>query len=170
MANSIIPAASPDTVDDPSNPIPPARFANALLSLPISALHSKTAELQNALAHLHESNAYMIPYAEAGDFECQTARTENEVVMSRLEERVRLIRDEIGRRGMGGGGEGGCRAVVDATGWEAEEGVNGDRNGEGEGLQPQARNGSVTDAELRRRVEAQMNNDEEEEGGDGVHL
>lgn len=48
-------------------PIDRARFAEALESLPLDALHSKVAELRNSMHHLRTSNEQMVPFADEGD-------------------------------------------------------------------------------------------------------
>lgn len=48
-------------------PIDRARFAEALESLPLDALHSKVAELRNSMDHLRSSNEQMMPFADDGD-------------------------------------------------------------------------------------------------------
>ena len=142
-------------------PIDPERFALALESLPLDALHSKAAELRNSISHLKSSNEQMLPFAEEGDDVCREAMFENLSVIGRINERISLLRAEVERRGMRwADGE-----VEDA---EAREGklVNGDGedvNGVREQRQP---SGRLTDEELRRQLDAQMGDDEEE----GVHL
>jgi hypothetical protein len=48
-------------------PIDRVRFAEALESLPLDALHSKVAELRNSMNHLRSSNEQMMPFADQGD-------------------------------------------------------------------------------------------------------
>lgn len=48
-------------------PIDRARFAEALESLPLDALHAKVAELRNNMNHLRYSNEQMVPFADEGD-------------------------------------------------------------------------------------------------------
>lgn len=60
----------PDRKHDMSHealPIDRARFAEALESLPLDALHSKVAELRNNIQHLRSSNDQMVPFADEGD-------------------------------------------------------------------------------------------------------
>ncbi|EON67444.1 hypothetical protein W97_06698 [Coniosporium apollinis CBS 100218] len=83
-----------------SNPIPPERFALALTELPLGSLHAKAAELRNSIAHLRHSNEQLTPYARDGDRECADAIRENEEVISRMEERVALLKAEVEGRGM----------------------------------------------------------------------
>lgn len=155
-----------------TQPIDPARFAQALEDLPLESLHAKAAELRNSINHLKSSNEQMLPFAEDGDDDCREAMFENLTVIGRINERIRLLKEEVERRGMRWGES----DVEDA---EAAK-VNGHVNGDGEAVvvgrvngpanahatRP-AQSGSLTDDELRRRLEAQMGDDGEDEG---VHL
>ncbi|KAK6443316.1 hypothetical protein LTR95_000142 [Oleoguttula sp. CCFEE 5521] len=174
----------------PAPIIDPLRFAAALVELPLDALYSKAAELRNSISQLRSSNAQMLPFAEEGDAECREAMFENLAVIGRMQERVTLIREEVERRGqvwhegdgdgdhvMGGTGEG--RPTGSGVGTEAGEQIWVERGDAGAGLNgvigsaaartdgADAGSGRLTDEELRRRVEAQLAEDEE---GDGVHL
>jgi hypothetical protein len=234
-------------------PITPSRFATALPDLPVSALHLKVLELRNSIAHLDYSNEQLRPFAEGtatttttsqptqpqqessspsteaaqtgGDADCADAIRENEQVIGRMQERIRLVRAEVERRGLSwsefqseaereaeaaaaaaaaadgdektgidtgmdtnGGGEvvtgvvngagagGRHSAWTDGTfqtgvisgGVVSMDGVVGSRQGQGQG---QAQGGSLTDEELRRRMEEQMRGlggEDEDEGG--LHL
>jgi hypothetical protein len=239
-------------------PITPSRFATALPDLPVSALHLKVLELRNSIAHLDYSNEQLRPFAEGtatttttttssqpqqessspsteeaaqtGDADCADAIRENEQVIGRMQERIRLVRAEVERRGLSwaefqseaereeeaaaaaaagdsdektgtdintntnGGGSGeadaeGVNGVVNGAGaggrhsaWTdgtfqtgvisggvvSMDGVVGSRQGQGQG---QALGGSLTDEELRRRMEEQMRGlggEDEDEGG--LHL
>ncbi|AEO65885.1 uncharacterized protein THITE_2043399 [Thermothielavioides terrestris NRRL 8126] len=225
-----------------SVPITPARFAAALKDLPLSSLHLKLLELRNSIAHLDYSNEQLRPYAEgtATAFssaeaaaaaaatttttttttepnpDCAEAIRENEEVIARMQERIRLVRAEVESRGLSwaefqGAGAGAVRddgdadvsAEVAAEAAEEEEeeeegeepvgqrhaawtdgtfqtgvirdgglhfdAVAGSRPGRGPG-------GSLTDEELRRRMEEQLRGlgGDEEEGEDdadgGLHL
>ena len=145
-------------------PIEPARFALALESLPLDALHSKAAELRNSITHLKSSNDQMLPFAEEGDDDCREAMFENLTVIGRLNERIELLRKEVEGRGM---------RWADGEVEDAEKGVamvNGNLNGDGEGVvgnnAERAPSGRLNDEELRQRLEAEMDGD----GEDGVHL
>ncbi|KAI7270917.1 hypothetical protein KC345_g7306 [Hortaea werneckii] len=174
-----------------TNPVDPARFALALESLPIDSLHAKAAEIQNSISHLRSSNAQMLPFAEEqDDQDCKEAMFENLTVIGRMNERIRLLKAEVGRRGLPwapqGEGENGVGAAgnVDGEG-EAVVVVNGDgvHGGEGrqggagtvnsavggETTQPRAASGRLTDEELRRQLEAQLDGDGDA-GEEGVHL
>ncbi|KAI0549075.1 hypothetical protein F4679DRAFT_548145 [Xylaria curta] len=99
-----------------TQPISPARFAEALKDLPASSLALKVLELRNSIAHLDYSNAELKPFAEgitptldsnghpseAGqpDQDCKDAIAENEAVIARMQERIELIRAEVEGRGL----------------------------------------------------------------------
>jgi hypothetical protein len=212
-------------------PITPTAFAAALPDLPISTLHLKVLELRNSIAHLDYSNEQLRPYAEGTatatttstststtsqpsssgqpDQDCIDAIKENEGVIESMQERIRLLRAEVERRGLSWtefqgpaeqekkeeeGEESG------ETQTEAAPVVNGDgpvhsgshsawsdgtfqmgtiRGGvlqmdtpaAGSGSSGQAApGGSLTDEELRRRLEEQLRglggeDGEDEEGG-----
>ena len=48
-------------------PLDAPAFARALEDLPVDALHSRAAEIQNSIAHLKSSNEQMVPFADEGD-------------------------------------------------------------------------------------------------------
>ncbi|KAL3428020.1 secondary alcohol dehydrogenase [Phlyctema vagabunda] len=85
-----------------SNPISPARFAEALKDLPISTLHLKAAELRNSIAHLDYSNEQLVPFTQGSepDPDCVEAIEENEVVIKRMLERIDLLKKEVEDRGV----------------------------------------------------------------------
>ena len=77
-------------------PITPARFADALTTLPISSLYAKHAELTNQLQHLETSNKQLEDFArDNDDRDCYEALMENRIVMKRFEERRDLIIKEV---------------------------------------------------------------------------
>ncbi|CAJ2512994.1 Uu.00g011130.m01.CDS01 [Anthostomella pinea] len=96
-----------------TQPINPARFAEALTELPASSLALKVLELRNSIAHLDYSNAELKPFAEGTwstidqqggtpqpDQDCIDAIAENETVIARMQERINLIRVEVENRGL----------------------------------------------------------------------
>ncbi|KAK4128168.1 hypothetical protein N657DRAFT_638577 [Parathielavia appendiculata] len=106
-----------------SLPITPTRFAAALRDLPVSSLHLKVLELRNSIAHLDYSNEQLRPFAEGTatalspntqqqaqggaqqpqpqpDQDCVDAIKENEQVIERMQERIRLVRHEVESRGL----------------------------------------------------------------------
>ncbi|EFX01779.1 putative secondary alcohol dehydrogenase [Grosmannia clavigera kw1407] len=102
-------------------PISPARFAEAIQDLPLSSLHLKVLEIRNDIAHLDYSNEQLLPYAQghaavldAGaataadvraqefaqpDQDCIDAIRENQGVIERKLEQIRLVRVEVEKRG-----------------------------------------------------------------------
>ncbi|XXG98628.1 hypothetical protein Hte_004953 [Hypoxylon texense] len=188
-------------------PINPVRFAEALKDLPSESLALKVAELRNSIAHLDYSNAELKPYAEGRaptleqqggpaqpDQDCIDAIAENEAVITRMQERIELIRKEVEGRGLSWRefqGKPDEEEVEDATAAGSSSssnaagagnltnGVNGHAtNGEAE--HPAWQDGtfqtgtlaqlSLEDRELLRQLESRLppENDEDEEGG--MHL
>jgi hypothetical protein len=135
-------------------PISPGRFAAALKDLPLSTLHLKAAELRNSIAHLY-SNEQLLPFANgtesaAGrpgepDQDCIDAIKENEIVITRMQERITLLRAEVEGRGSSWL-EFQSAAEVDAKDELVGEAVNG--TGEArpdEGSEGQERSSAWTD-------------------------
>ncbi|MCJ1399916.1 hypothetical protein MMC11_003119 [Xylographa trunciseda] len=153
-------------------PITPARFVAALPDLPLSSLHAKAAELRNSIAHLEASNDQLRPFADEGDIDCADAIRENEEVMTRMRERIVLLKTEVEGRGflwdhgatdINGkepGEEDLDTANGDVTSEAGNQGVNGRLGRVGRG------GGSLSDEELARRLRERMEVDEEE----GLHL
>ncbi|KLU84036.1 hypothetical protein MAPG_03083 [Magnaporthiopsis poae ATCC 64411] len=78
-------------------PISPARFAEAIKDLPLSALHLEVLELRNSIAHLDYSNEQLRPFAEGtaaplggGD----PGRPDQDCLRRALEERLRVGLEE----------------------------------------------------------------------------
>lgn len=173
-----------------ARPIDPLRFAEALESLPLDALHAKAAELENSISQLRSSNEQMVPFADEGDQDCKDAMFENLGVITRMHARVEMIKAEVEKRGMPWPSEGGASQDVQVLrdyGMEGETGeqivvsrndepsmvngtapsaATGDVNGEATGGRAQ-QSGRLTDEELRRQLEERMGVNDEEEG---VHL
>lgn len=108
-------------------PISPARFAEAIQDLPLSSLHLKVLEIRNEIAHLDYSNEQLLPYAQGTaavlggaatvtatataadareqmefaqpDQDCIDAIHENQGVVERKLEQIRLVRVEVEKRG-----------------------------------------------------------------------
>lgn len=78
-------------------PITPARFAAALPSLPLSSLHAKAAEIHNSISHLLTSNKELEALSQ--DPDCAAAIAENEEVLDRMRERLRILKAEVEGRG-----------------------------------------------------------------------
>lgn len=162
-----------------SRPIPAALFALAIQDLPLPSLFAKGSEIQNSLHHLHRSNEQLKPFADDGDADCADAIRENEEVMRRFEERLKLLKDEVeGRGAVWGHG-----AAEPAKDEPVVNGVNGDAGGgAGEeeeetvqtgvaatGPRTQQQSGRLTDAELQRLLMERMGEQEGDEE-EGVHL
>ncbi|KAI1004278.1 hypothetical protein K3495_g3928 [Podosphaera aphanis] len=88
-------------------PITLEQFSDAIQSLPLSALHRTGAELRNSIAHLDYSNEQLKPFAEGTeeslngqpDEDCCDAIRENEIVISRMTERLARLKQEVEARG-----------------------------------------------------------------------
>ncbi|KAI4729428.1 hypothetical protein E4T49_02780 [Aureobasidium sp. EXF-10728] len=144
-------------------PIDRARFAEALESLPLDALHSKVAELRNNMNHLRYSNEQMVPFADEGDQDCKDAMYENLVVISRMNERIELLRAEVEKRGMRW-----SEAEVEDR-QVSERMVNGDSTSTTQSSQPQS--GRLTDEQLRAQLDARLAQDtQDDQEEEGLHL
>lgn len=144
-------------------------FALAIKDLPVDTLYAKAAELQNNISHLNSSNEQLQPFADQGDHVCKEAISENDVVIKRMEERVGLCKVEVENRGLLWTGHADKQEQGDVkTNGVVNGEVNGDMSHEedsGTGT-TRALSGRLTDEDLRRQLEAQMGDDDE----DGVHL
>jgi len=153
-----------------ANHITSERFAAALEDLSVSSLYAKASEIRNSISHLHASNEQLQSFADDGDEDCKEALAENEGVMERMRERVALLRAEIERRGNRWievdeesqkdsmpNGIGPVRApeipIIPVTEASTEERTT-------------QQSGSLSDAELARRIQLQLSDDEE----GGMHL
>ena len=152
-----------------AQPISAERFAAALPDLPLSSLHAKAAEIQNAIAHLKHSNTQLQQYADEGDKDCQEAIDENLVVIERQVERIKLLKQEVEQRGFkwsetdlvnGTNDAHVIPQVVTEETSAAEQGVESASN-----HPANAQGGTLTDDELARRLAERMHDDEE-----GLHL
>ncbi|KAG9600141.1 hypothetical protein KCU84_g5262, partial [Aureobasidium melanogenum] len=145
-------------------PIDRVRFAEALESLPLDALHSKVAELRNNMNHLRYSNEQMVPFADDGDQDCKDAMYENLVVISRMNERIELLRAEVEKRGMRW-----SEAEVEDR-QVSERMVNGD-SASTTTTQSQPQSGRLTDEQLRAQLEARLAQDtQDDQEEEGLHL
>ncbi|KAG9786898.1 hypothetical protein KCU75_g3763, partial [Aureobasidium melanogenum] len=144
-------------------PIDRVRFAEALESLPLDALHSKVAELRNNMNHLRYSNEQMVPFADEGDQDCKDAMYENLVVISRMNERIDLLRAEVEKRGMRW-----SEAEVEDR-QVSERMVNGD-SASTTTTQSQPQSGRLTDEQLRAQLEARLAQDTQDDQEEGLHL
>lgn len=192
-----------------TDPITPARFSAALESLSLESLYAKTHEINNSIYHLQNSNKTLQEYSDSikddasidpgvrrdGDQDCLDAIRENEVVIERMRGRVRLIKEEVERRGQiwhekNPEGEEGNGEDVEMNGsGNADATVNGSGSGDGMGsgqhsIGTSASNGSqstvaaqsvpqasgrLTDEQLRRQLENLLPEDSADDEG-GMHL
>ncbi|ERS95136.1 hypothetical protein HMPREF1624_08346 [Sporothrix schenckii ATCC 58251] len=97
-----------------TQPISPARFADAIKDLSLASLHLKVLEIRNDVAHLDYSNEQLLPYAKGTvaalgatpsespepDQDCIDAIKENLVVIERKLNQLRLVRAEVENRGV----------------------------------------------------------------------
>ncbi|CAK7233524.1 hypothetical protein SCUCBS95973_008623 [Sporothrix curviconia] len=98
-------------------PISPARFAEATKELSLATLHLKVLEIRNDVAHLDYSNEQLLPYAQGAvavlgaatagssgepvpDQDCIDAIKENLAVVERKLNQLKLVREEVERRGV----------------------------------------------------------------------
>lgn len=88
-----------------SIPISASIFADAIKELPLSAVYAKVSELRNSIVHLHRSNnelrSFITESCESEDDrrEIETYVSENEGVVSSMEERIVLLKAEVENRG-----------------------------------------------------------------------
>lgn len=165
-----------------ARPISPRSFAQAIEDLPLENIYGKAYEINNSIAHLQQSNKVLQEYSDSikedtsldasvranGDKDCLDAIQENEVVIERQRDRVRLLKAEIERRG---------QLWHEADPDKAEGTTNGDpdvRQPSGSigqstaQLQPQA-SGRLTDDELRQQVQ-NLYPPDDQDGEGGMHL
>ena len=153
-----------------ATPIPPQRFAEAIKELPLSNLHLKATEIRNSIAHLVSSNQQLQSFADEGDSDCAAAIQENILVVQRMEERISLLKREVEGRGFKwvddetkpeSAGLNGHTEVEEVTG--ASRITNG-------GPDVRTSGGRFGDEELARRLREQMEEHDDDEAQDGVHL
>lgn len=158
-----------------ARPISPTAFALAIQDLPVATLNNKALEIRNSMAHLLHSNEQLQEFADQGDQDCIDAIAENRTVMSRMEERISLLRAEVEGRGL--------RWYEDHAQEEVKvNGVNEDGstprvNGDGPGSasaeanqsQPAAPSGRLNDEQLQRLLAERLGEQDDNED-DGVHL
>ncbi|MCJ1240424.1 hypothetical protein MMC14_008426 [Varicellaria rhodocarpa] len=158
-------------------PITPARFAAALIDLPISSLYAKATELDNSISHLQDSNANLLPFAEDGDLDCSQAIEENQDVITRMRERIRLLRLEVEKRSrtwhelqaevqdrqMNGDAEMSESSTTNGD-VDADHRLHGNLNGDGS-----ASERPFGDGDSARTMERTQESHEDEDGH-GIHL
>ncbi|KAK5048945.1 hypothetical protein LTR84_005366 [Exophiala bonariae] len=159
-----------------ARPIDASQFALAIQDLPVENLYSKANEIQNSITHLEASNGQLQEYSDSiradttlpeetrqdGDKDCLEAIQENLVVINRQKDRIRLLREEVERRGgrWHGGDEEGS-AVNGSADQERPAVTNGSSAAPG---------GRLTDEQLRQQLRDQLGDDDEDNGADGMHL
>lgn len=80
-------------------------FTEAIRDLPLPNLYAKAFEIQNSVAHLHRSNDEMRSFidesceTEEDKQELQTYISDNERVFISMTERIKLLKEEVERRG-----------------------------------------------------------------------
>lgn len=158
-----------------ATPVPPHRFAEAIAELPLANLHFKAAELRNSIHHLTSSNQQLKHFADDGDQDCADAMLENEVVIERMEERIKLLKVEVERRGFLWSDHDETKSLngdmeINESDGNIERTAGSTVAG---GSNPQGRTTSragqlLSDEELAQRLSERMEN--ETGGYDGVHL
>ena len=163
-----------------ATPIPPDRFAEAILDLPLLTLHFKAAEIRNSISHLESSNSQLQGFADECDRDCIEALKENEETMLRMEERIMLLRREVERRGFEWGEDVDMRGPdlqarltgheEGGRGTEVSEDARQSTSAVGEVAQPpRSTIRTLGDEELAGRPRERMDGDGEGDG-DGIHL
>ncbi|KAH0159720.1 hypothetical protein KCU67_g6994, partial [Aureobasidium melanogenum] len=106
----------------------------------------------------------MVPFADDGDQDCKDAMYENLVVISRMNERIELLRAEVEKRGMRW-----SEAEVEDR-QVSERMVNGD-SASTTTTQSQPPSGRLTDEQLRAQLEARLAQDtQDDQEEEGLHL
>jgi len=161
-----------------TRPISPNSFATAIEDLPVENLYTKAVEINNSVAHLERSNRALQEYSDSlkndesldaetrqyGDKDCIEAIKENEVVIERQQERVRLLKAEVERRGQRWHE---AEPKEKGTSNGNEEPARGSDNGTAAATDTPAPT-RLTDEELRRQIEERLAQDGGED--EGMHL
>ena len=151
-----------------ATPITPERFAEAIKELPLANLHFKAAEIRNSIAHLVSSNQQLQPFVDEGDPDCIDAIQENLVVIQRMEERILLLKGEVEGRGFRWGEERSRLESVESNGHASVEEVR--VAWQASHRRSSHSDGRLGDEELARRVREQMEEADDNETQDGIHL
>lgn len=117
-----------------SRPITTEAFADALTALPLPSVYAKALEIHNSMAHLQRSNAELRQFIDesqqGGDEDCEEAIRENEDVITRMDERLELVKTELEGRGQDWAHVNGA---PEEAGMETKEGeVGGEEEGQAE--------------------------------------
>ena len=155
-----------------AEPISAASFAEAIQDLPLGNLHSKAAEIRNSMLHLITSNEQLQTFADEGDQDCAEALQENVDVLSRMEIRVSLLKQEVERRGfMWAEGAPGIAEQQSNHGVEETNGLTDDHspNGQAQVSGSQQNNGGASiDPDSGSHPEQRATESEREDPG--MHL
>ena len=151
-----------------ATPITPERFAEAIKELPLANLHFKAAEIRNSIAHLVSSNQQLQPLVDEGDPDCIDAIQENLVVIQRMEERILLLKGEVEGRGFRWGEEGSRPESVESDRHASVEEVRVASQASHRSIRLSG--GGLGGEELCRRVREQMEEADDNETQNGMHL
>ena len=161
-----------------TRPISPHSFAQAIEDLPVENLYTKAFEINNSVLHLEQSNKTLQEYSDSikndesldaesrqyGDKDCLEAIRENEVVIERQQERVRLLKAEVERRGQRWH-EAEPKEKEGSNGRSEQPTAPSSGNAAASDVQVPAR---LTDEEIRRQMELRLAQDAGDE--EGMHL
>ncbi|KAL9127719.1 MAG: hypothetical protein Q9175_007679 [Cornicularia normoerica] len=153
-----------------ATPIPPQCFAEAIKELPLSNLHFKDAEIRNSIAHLVSSNQQLQSFADEGDSDCAEAIQENLVVIQRMEERISMLKGEVEGRNFKWVEDETRSESVESNGHAGVEEVMVASRITHSGPSTRPSGGPLGDVELARRLWEQLEEDDDDEAQDGVHL
>jgi len=161
-----------------TRPISPNSFATAIEDLPVDTLYTKAVEINNSVAHLERSNRTLQEYSDSikndqsldsetrqsGDKDCIEAIKENEVVIGRQQERVKMLKAEVERRGQRWHeAEPKDHPTSNGSAFQTPSGSNG--SAPSSGTQASAR---LDDEEVLRQTEARIRQDADD--SEGMHL
>lgn len=152
-----------------ATPITPERFAEAIKELPLANLQFKAAEICNSIAHLVSSNQQLQPFVDEGDSDCIDAIQENLVVIQRMEERILLLKGEVEGRGSRWGDERTKPERVGSNGLCSTQEVRVASQAT-HGRSSRLSSGQLGDEELARSVREQMEEGDDNETQNGMHL
>lgn len=153
-----------------ATPITPERFAEAIKELPLANLHFKAAEIRNSIAHLVSSNQQLQPFADEGDSDCAGAIQENLLVVQRMKERILLLKGEVEGRGSKWAEEAPRPEIVESNGHASVEEVRVASQSIQGVSSTRPSGGRRGDEELAQRLREQMEEVDDNQAHDGVHL
>lgn len=153
-----------------ATPITPESFAEAIKELPLANLHFKAAEIRNSIAHLVSSNQQLQPFADEGDSDCAGAIQENLLVVQRMKERILLLKGEVEGRGSKWAEEAPRPEIVESNGHASVEEVRVASQPIHGVSSTRPSGGRRGDEELAQRLREQLEEVDDNEAHDGVHL